>query len=250
MATGDQNDFVSRLLAQLPKNWFPSVAPVLNSILQGPALAFSIIYGSITFTKAQMRVSSAQGGFLDLAANDYFGDDLQRLQYEQDPAYRARILYNLTAPRGTWDGMVQMLEQLTGSAPTIFQPNMVQQTGGWATQSNPAIGGGTLAFYNNSGTGGSGFWGSLEMPCQVFITVAEPTSGFAIYGGYGGYATQASTAIGGGYGLATQSNPAAGGGMLIYIDPDSVPGEITNALIYEKIAEWMPVGYQAWVNIT
>ena len=44
MATGDQNDFVGRLKAVLPAEWFPKecvlsgiLTPVLTALLSGPA---------------------------------------------------------------------------------------------------------------------------------------------------------------------------------------------------------------------
>jgi len=44
--------------------------------------------------------------------------------------------------------------------------------------------------------------------------------------------------------------PVAGGGSLAFVDPESVPGSITDAIIYQQIAAWMPVGYIAWTQIT
>jgi hypothetical protein len=245
----DQTDFSGRLLRLLPGGWFPAVAPRLLAVLQAPAVMFSLIYGMIIFSKAQQRVGSAGGAFLDLAAQDYFGSALPRLEYELDPAYAARIRYNLTAPRGTFDGMTSMLEQLTGNSPVIFQPNNIAQTGGWATQGNPTAGGGVFAFYDGAGEGGAGLWGSMALPCQVFITIEAPLTGYYSFAELGGISTQDMPAIGGGYGFASQSMPAAGGGLLAFIDPESVPGAITDSIIYQQIAEWMAVGYVAWTQI-
>ncbi len=246
----DQTDFAGRLLRLLPGGWFPAVAPRLLAVLQAPALMFSLIYGMIIFAKAQQRIASANGAFLDLAAQDYFGSTFPRLEYELDPAYAARIRYNLTAPRGTFSGMAAMLQQLTGNDPVIFQPNNIAHTGGWATQSDPRAGGGIFAFYDQAGEGGAGLWGSMALPCQIFITIEAPSTGYYSFAKLGGAGTQSSPAIGGGYGFASQSLPAAGGGLLAFIDPESVPGAITNSIIYQQIAEWMAVGYVAWTQIT
>jgi hypothetical protein len=246
----DPVDFIGRLWRLLPIGWFPAMAPRLAAVLQAPALMFSVIYGMSVFAKAQQRVASASGAFLDLAAQDFFGNTLPRLQYEFDPAYAARIRHSLTAPRGTYNGMVSMLQQLTGNSPTILQPNSVGQTGGWATQGDPDAGGGAFAFYDEAGTGGAGLWGSMALQCQVFITIEAPLTGYYSFANQGGMSTEAAPAAGGGYGFATQSMPEAGGGSLAFVDPDSVPGSITDAIIYQQIAEWMPVGYVAWTQIT
>jgi hypothetical protein len=249
MATGDQSDFVGRLLRLLPFGWFPAVANNLQSLLAGIANAFSSIYGSMKFTLAQMRVNTASGAWLDLASNDYFGGMLPRLQYEPDTLFRARILYNMTAPRGTFAGMNGMLTQLTGYVPVIVQPNNPVVCGGLATPANPAAGGGSLACYD-SGAGGAGYIGSLTMPGQVFITVERPTTGWGIYGGLNGLATPATPAIGGGYGLATPGNASAGGGFLCLADEASLPGYITDSFIYEQVNNWMPAGFVGWTRIT
>lgn len=245
----DQTDFFGRLLRLLPAGWFPALAPRLFAILQAPSLMFSLIYGMIIFAKAQQRVAVASGAFLDLAAQDYFGGMLPRLEYELDPAYAGRIRYNLTAPRGTFSGMTSMLEQLTGNKPVIFQPNNVVQTGGWATASSPGAGGGVFAFYDAAGEGGAGLWGSMALPCQIFISIEAPLTGYYSFTELSGISTQNMPGVGGGYGFASQSMPAAGGGLLAFIDPDSVPGAITNSIIYQQIAEWMAVGYVAWTQI-
>jgi hypothetical protein len=204
------------------------------------------------FVKAQTRVNTATGGWLDLCAADYFGHGgLPRLQYEQDSAYRARILYNLTAPRGTLAGMRGMLTQLTGNVPVIVQPGNPVSCGGLATPANPAAGGGGLAFYNgNTELGGAGNIGSLTMPGQVLITVERPTTGWGIYGGMNGLATPATPAIGGGYGLATPGNASAGGGLLCLADESSLLGYVTDSFIYEQVDQWMPAGFVAWTRIT
>ncbi len=246
----DSADFTGRLLRLLPGGWFPAAAPRLNAVLQAPALMFSLIYGLILFAKAQQRIASANGAFLDLASQDFLGNALPRLEYELDSDYSARLKYNLTAPRGTQSGMISMLRQLTGNIPNIFQPNNVAQTGGWATQSNPDAGGGAFALYDGAGESGAGLWGSMALPCQIFITIEAPLTGYYTFENQGGISTQAAPATGGGYGFASQSVPGAGGGMLVFVDPELVPGSITNSIIYQQIAAWMPVGYIAWTQIT
>jgi hypothetical protein len=204
---------------------------------------FSNIYAMLGFVNAQTRVNTATGGWLDLCAADYFGHGgLPRLQYEQDSAYRTRILYNLTAPRGTYAGMAKMLTELTGNAPLIVRPNSPVDCGGYGTPSNPAAGGGLNAYSS------AGCYGNLQLPNQVFITVYPSTTGYGTYGGYG-YGTPLTPAAGGGYGYATEGLPAIGGGAPAWVDPSSLPAYITDSFIYEQVNEWMPAGNIAWTKI-
>ncbi len=221
----------------------------------------------LTFTKAQTRVQTASGSFLDLISQGYFGGALPRLQYEADPAYAGRIEYNLTAPRGTRDGMSQMLQQLTGNTPIIFQPNRLPDCLALAslTDISSAGGGAPLTSvdggifeppypcfgYQASGAVSVAAWGTLTMPCQVFIIVAPPVTGAAIYSSYDGLGSLAMPLAGGGDGaLVSLSNSAAEGAGLPLVYPDALPGEVTDSFIYQQIADWMPVGYEAWVLIS
>jgi len=266
MGIGDQQDFTSRLLRLLPTGWFPSEAPRLNAVLQGAAAALSAAFGMLSFVKAQTRIQTASGSFLDLISQGYFGGELPRLQYESDAAYAGRITYNLTAPRGTHDGMMQMLQQLTGNRPIIFQPNLPGNCICLGSLADPgAAGGGSelsgiaSAGYQapypsfgsvTAGLGASAAWGTLLMPCQVFIIVAPPITGLAIYSAYDGYGSIASPASGGAGGLASMASPDIAGAGIPIVNPEALPGEVTDSFIYQQIDDWMPVGYTAWVLVS
>ncbi len=260
MALFDQTDFTGRLLRLLPAGWFPAAAPRLNAVLQGAASSLSAAFAMLQFVKAQMRVPTASGAFLDLISQGYFAGALPRLPYEQDAAFAKRIEYNLTAPRGTHDGMAQMLTQLTGNAPTIYQPNSVADGFCLASIAQPDVagsGGGLVqasaynAPYGGFGAAGApACWGSLLMPCQVMILVSPPVTGLAVYSGYpcliqwgGGLGRE------GGY-LGTIAAPGNGSGALPLVYPDALPGEVTDAAIYQQIYDWMPVGYSAWTMLS
>jgi hypothetical protein len=266
MAMGDQSDFTSRLLRLLPIGWFPSAAPRLNAALQGAAAALSAAFAMLTFVRAQTRVQTASGSFLDLISEGYFAGALPRLQYEADVPYSSRIRYNFTAPRGTRDGMMQMLEQITGNTPIIFQPNRVGDCMCLASLANPQAAGsgcalnsiadsGYQAPYASFGnpTAGAGTlpaWGTLTMPCQVFIIVAPPAAGLSIYSTYDGFGSSASPLAGGGGGLVSLAAPNLAGGGIPLVNPDSLPGEITDSFIYQQITDWMPVGFTAWILVS
>jgi hypothetical protein len=266
MAVGDQQDFTSRLLRLLPTGWFPSEAPRLNAVLQGAAASLSAAFAMLSFVKAQTRIQTASGSFLDLISQGYFGGELPRLQYESDAAYAGRIRYNLTAPRGTRDGMMQMLQQLTGNTPIIFQPNLPSdcmclgslanpEAAGGGSELNSIASGGYQTPYPSFGSFRAGFgasaaWGTLLMPCQVFIIVAPPITGLAIYSAYDGYGSMASPASGGAGGLASIASPDIAGAGSPIVNPEALPGEVTDSFIYRQIDDWMPVGYIAWVLVS
>lgn len=266
MAFGDQADFTSRLLRLLPTGWFPSQAPRLGAVLQGPAAALSAAFALLTFVKAQTRIQTASGLFLDLISQGYFAGKVPRLQFEADAAYRDRIQYNLTAPRGTRDGMSQMLRQLTGNQPVIFQPNLPGDCLCLATLGNANLAGdgtalrsiddsGYQAPYPSfgsgaSGTGRSGAWGTLALPCQVFIILAPPAGGLQSYSLYNGYGALSLASAGGGGGLAALESPDVAAAGIPLIDPDTLPGTIGDSFVYQQISEWMPAGYTAWVMIS
>lgn len=257
MATGDVTDFTYRAWRLMPAGWCPALPgaaqnappPVLNAVLAGMAWGLAQVYAQQQFVEAQARIATAQGGFLDLWANDFFGQNLPRFTYEQDGPYRTRIEYNLTAPRGTVAGMTAMLTELTGAAPLIFEPANAAQVGGYGCLATPAAAGGTLG-WGASYTDTTGVIGSLLLPSQVFITCSFPQSGFAVLGNLGGWGQLANAAAGLGYGYGSRAAPVAGGGAFGGVDLNSIPGLVTEAYIYSQIAAWMPAGNIAWTYIT
>lgn len=226
MAIGDQPNIVSRLRALLPSEWFPNgPLPILDSVLSGLASALAAEYNLLAFTKNQMRLANSSGGWLDLFAYDFFGNGLLRRPGEGDAPYLARISENLFAPAVTRAAMVQAITNLTGVAPTIFEPWNPIDTGGYFDPSNPTQGTGC-------GYGVAGGYGSYLMPGQCFITVQAPAlSGLTPTSGYGG--------ILGGYGV----------GRLQYIDAANSLGSIVNAEIYAAIDATKAAGVVCWTNI-
>ncbi|RKR46325.1 hypothetical protein [Paraburkholderia sp. BL17N1] len=124
MATGDQNDILSRLQSYIPRGWFGdwSEAPIVTALLQGIASVFVTMYLLIVFFKAQARLDTSSGGWIDLWADDFFGGSLPRKPSESDASYIARIKVALFQDRATRPAMISVLTQLTGRAPIIFEP--------------------------------------------------------------------------------------------------------------------------------
>lgn len=156
MATGDTNDMTARLQSALPPNWFPDTAPVLSAVLQGFAAVFAQVYALYVWLLAQTRLATMTGWMIDIFALDFFAAALARRAGEADAALRARIQRELWRERATRHAVVQVLTDLVGRAPIVFEPAHPRDTGGYATPGNLAYG---LA----------GGYGSLELPYQFFL---------------------------------------------------------------------------------
>ncbi|MFT8806163.1 MAG: hypothetical protein ABF876_14420 [Acetobacter aceti] len=105
MATGDSEDIFKRIRSILPQSWFPSLSenstPVLDSILKGLAWPWTMLYSLLEYTNNQTRLDTSSGNFIDLAASDYFGGTLPRLNDESDSAYISRIKKEFFIKRNT-----------------------------------------------------------------------------------------------------------------------------------------------------
>lgn len=217
--TGDQQDVFARIKSTLPR-WFGDSTPVLDSVVSGFAAVLSNIYALYAYAKLQTRILTATGGFLDLIAGDFLGDKLHRKSNETDAQYRARIRINLFRERGTRAGLVKVLTDITGRAPTVFEPQRPADTGAYG---GPAI-----------GYGMAGGYGSLLLPAQCFVTIYRPaTSGVPNVAGYG-----IST---GGYGQASQAD---------YATLSQVQGYVTDADLYAAADSVKPAGTVVWATIS
>lgn len=210
--TGDTPDMVSRIKAALPTRWFPDETPVLDTVLTGLATAWSALYALLTTVQLQSRIATATGQFLDGASADFFANRLPRRLTETDDAFRIRIHQQLAREHATRAALTAILTDLTGTAPAIFEPARVSDSGGYGT---PA-----LAY------GAAGPWGSLQLPFQIFVTATRAQGvGIASIAGYGTPGP-----------LARASLAAA-------------TGQVTDADIYAAIASVMPTATRAWTRI-
>lgn len=220
MATGDTNDMVFRIKANLPQHWFNDSTPILNAIINGLASTLAFIYSLINYARNQTRIATATDGFLDLISFDFFGLTLPRRPQEQDIPFRARILANLFPQRVTRAGMISTLQALTGRTPDIFEPARPMDTGVWSSP--------------KSGWSSSGRWGSRVLPAQVFIVAYRPaSSGIPYIAGWG--------VAGSGWSVAGQAK---------WSNLSEVTGFVTDADIYAAIAATKAEGTIAWVQLS
>ncbi|MGX7707968.1 hypothetical protein [Methylobacterium sp. Gmos1] len=253
MGTGDPDDMVARLRALLPP-WFPDDDPILDGLLGGIAALLAFTYDLIADLKRQTRIATATGGWLDLIAFDYFGIRFGRRPDEADDAFRPRILKELLRPRATREAIVEALVDLTGRTPLIAEPWNPGDCGAYdvgtmayagSVEAVPvsgydaALGGwdaGRFAYVVASSDAGSfpgaGCWGSLDYPCQIFVTAFRPISrGIPDISGF--------DMPGAGYDL----------GPLAYINQADVDSQIADAEIYARLAETAAAGVTVWTAI-
>lgn len=223
MTTGDKEDMLVRLQQCLPQGWFCDfdASPIINAVLSACANALANAYAAILLIRAQVRLKTSSEGWVDLWASDFFGDNLRRRANESDAQYIARIRVNLFRERGTRQSVVDVLTELTGREPIIFEPNRPADTGGYGQVRG-------LAY------GKAGGYGSMLLPHQCFVTAFRPTgSGIPLVAGYG-----VST---GGYGVPSR---AAYGSLR------SIQGAVTDADIYAAIDSVKPAGTTVWTAIS
>jgi hypothetical protein len=211
---GDITDMIARLRAVLPARWFGDETPVLDAVLGGIGSAWSAVYALIEAVRAEARIGTASGQFLDMAAADFFPPTLLRRRgSEMDDAFRLRIQRELLRERGTRAALQRVLTDLTGRAPVVFEPANSGDTGGYAS-------GGT-------GYGVAGGYGSLAQPYSVFVTAYRPHGGgISMLAGYGS------------------------GGVLAYGDASMVEAPVSDAEIMAAVANVLPVSVSGWVRIS
>ena len=204
------------LLLAVLDGYTSAAAPVLTAILSGPAAALARIYSLIAFVRAQMRLQSSTGGWIDLWAYDFFGPALRRRATEQDAPFVTRIGQNLLAPLVTRQAMVQALTNLTGEAPDIFEAFNTTDAG--------CYGAPTSAY-------GIARYGSQLMNAQCLIKVNRPPSSLA--GPIPAYGSPMSA-----YGI----------GASFYFPASEFPGVAQNAEILATINKVKAAGVICWVN--
>lgn len=227
MAIGDEAFFKKLVLENLPRGWFDQGGEVINALANAVGEPAAFGFDQIGYVAKQTRLATATDGFLDLAAEDYFGrGGMKRRKSEADDDYRARLQEELLRPLGTREALVDVIDDLTGHEPTILEPAHQPDCGAWGGASGPYL----------MGYGVAGHYGSYGVPFQFFMTVQRPDGqGIPDIAPY--YANGSGSP--GGYGV----------GAMAYGSSEDIVGIVTDAEIYETIARTIPAGVTAWVNI-
>ena len=227
MTTGSSADIVSRVKQEIPKRWFSFVAPYRDAILGGLADSASWCFGLIGYARAQTRLASAYGIWLDIFAYDFLGLFLTRNNAE-DNVFRALIRATILQERVTRPGMVNAITTITGgNVPMVFEPWNTFDTGAYSAPGGARAPNQYGSMGYNVGRGG---YGNMNLPGQVFIQIVRGFgSGVPSVVGYGNAP--------GGYGV----------GNIEYVGPSSELWGVTDAMIYDLINKTKPTGTTCWV---
>ena len=208
-----------RLRCLLPAGWFTEDSSILDAVMSAAARTLSWCYSLYLYARNQTRIHSASGGWLDMAAWDFFGPRLLRPTGLSDEQFRLLIKRTLFRAAGTRLAISELLEELTGSPPKIFEPQCPQDTGAYGEP--------------YTGYGIAGGYGSCVLPYQGFITVNRPKKSGIPW--VAGYRTPSS-----GYHCPSRGQ---------YVSDEQVAGAITNEQIFTAIAAAKLEGTLVWVRI-
>jgi len=217
--TGSQEDQFDRIKSLTPTNWFGDSPAFIDALVWGYSYINAFIYDLISYVKLQARIKTATDGFLDLIAFDFFGSALVRKSGQSDESFRNTIIASLFRERGTRKSVSSVIKDITGSEPTIFEPSLPKDTGGYSA--------------SVCGYGVAGRYGSLALPFQSFAIVKRPkASSIPLVAGYrvsvGAYRTNS---------------------KIKYSNLSEMSSSATDADIYQAIESVRPSGTVIWVRI-
>jgi hypothetical protein len=216
---GSPADLLQRVIRVLPRRWWQFMAPIRDAVIGGLASQAAFSYLQIQYAIQQARIKSSTGPFLDIISQDFFGGNLPRALGQNDASFLQQILANLFAPKQTRAAIVEAVENLTGFSATVVEP--------W----NPLDWGGYGIPVNGYGIGLG--YGSLSFNNQVFVTVKNFGGGIPLITGYG----------------HSQAGYGACGSISEYADISEVTGAVTDAEVFQTVANTIAEGVTAWVDI-
>ncbi len=222
-ATGSAEDMVARQAAVLPRGWFGAAAwfdPVVGALLAMAAEPAAWMHALAVYARKQSRLATMDGGWLDLFAYDFFGYRIRRRTGQSDDAFRRRIKIELFRQRNTRAAMIEVLTDLTGRAPRVFEPSRPADTG-------------AIGIHGAMGMGVAGAIGTLNRPGEVFLDVFRtPSAGIAFAAGIG--------VPSGGMGVPSR---------LVMSDLNRVRGSLTDDDIIAAVEATRTQGVTVWLRI-
>lgn len=220
--TGSSADIVVRVKGVIPNRWFAFTASIRDAVLGGLADGAAWCYALIGYAKAQTRLVTAYGAWLDVVAYDFLGRNLSRSGLQDDP-FRRMIKATILQERVTRLGMNEVVTALAGTAPWIFEPWNSGDTGAYS-DANFLCG----QFGYDVGRGG---YGAMDMPAQTLMIIARP-------------------AVGGVPNVDGYDDPIGGYdvGAIEYTDPSTPTTGISNAMILNAINTTRPTGAIVWTQ--
>ncbi len=221
--TGTSDNIVQRIKQVIPKRWFKWLASIRDAILGGVSDSAAWCYSLVKYARAQTRLFTAYGVWLDIFAYDFLGLYIQR-RGTSDDAFRAVIRATILQERVTRAGMANAITTVTGKQPWIFEPWNTYDTGGYS---------GKGATCGSFGYGvGQGGYGNMNLPCQTFMLVHKGAgAGVPGIGGYG------------------SSLDGYGSGAGEYVGPQTEESGITQQMIYDLINNTKPTGTTCWTQV-
>lgn len=224
--TGSSADIQDRIIKVIPKKWFSWVAPGRDAIIGALSDPSAWCYNWIQYARAQSRLATSYGIWLDIFSYDYLGRFLPRGGMS-DGVYKVLIKATILQERVTRAGMVSALTTLNGTVPKIFEPWNTGDTGAYSSASPTGFKCGQFGY----GVGNGGY-GNMRLPAQAFIDIKRgANSGIPGVGGY------------------TNNVAGWGVGKLEYAGSVLALTGITNSIIYKLIANTKPTGAIMWTRI-
>lgn len=261
--TGTQANIVKRLASLIPPSWFSQASPTghwwvggtdISALLQGFGNVASWAYSQIVLAKAQMRLLTSVGMFIDLWSYDRLGTYIQRKPGETDAAWKTRVAKEVVRIRVSRSGMYQAILDLTGSPPVILEPWNTGDAGAWSH----GVGSSALPTPSSWVTGsppkqGQYGWGTQTWTAVVLMIVKMPgVQGIPNIGGWStGVGSGATMTIGAwttGVGSSANPNGSTLGGMS-WITQSQITGDVTTQDVYDAINRTKPVGVQVFVQL-
>lgn len=149
-----EEEITEELIDLVPTSWFSPFSKKPGGIFWALMSAKGQLLGAmqriIELAKAQLRIKTATGFYLDVIGEDFFGENLGRKPAESDVSYRDRILSEILREKATVGGIRAAVEQLTGAPPEVFEAFNVRSVGCWTDLYNGAYAPSTLAAWGQN----------------------------------------------------------------------------------------------------